>query len=111
MKRLLLTARKRLLLGALVALFSFAGQARAQIMSQNEMVDRVLTVAIIGTTKERPRLHVLQRITLPYETRHTCEEAQDRLDVHFILKAAKAALKNINVVAVQAGCRAAGFHI
>lgn len=103
MKRLLLT-------GALAALVSFgATAAQAQIFAPH--MTRVLEVTITGTTKADPAEHQVYRMTMPYETSFTCDEAQDRLDLNFILKAAERKFKGVSLRHAYSTCVAANTHI
>lgn len=97
---------KRLLAGALVALVAlWAPPAHAD----DAMNPRVLNITIIGSTKANPDQHALKTVQLPFETRYTCEEAADRLDLNLIEEAARLKLrKHANVTRVSAECEVAG---
>lgn len=101
MKRLLLT-------GALVALVSFGATAAH---ADDAMNRRVLKIIVAGITKANPHPHRLLTVWLPYETRHTCEAATERLDLTLIQKAVQAKRKDTVVMGASADCVEAGSNI
>lgn len=103
MKRLLLT-------GALVALFSFAGQAHADC-NEGGVSSRILTIEVIGVTKAKPEAHPVLRVTLPYPTKYTCDTAKARVDTYTITQWAKWKLKRARVIGAAAQCETSGPNI
>lgn len=101
MKRLLLT-------GALVALVSFGATAAH---ADDAMNARVLKIIVTGLTKANHKPHRLLTVWLPYETRSTCESAEQRLDLSFIQKAVQAKRKDAVVWTAAAACVEAGSLI
>jgi hypothetical protein len=86
--------------------------AHAEDWDQQGDTDRVLMITVFGSSPRDPAEHQVFRMWLPYETRHTCEEAADRVDLKLIHMTVQRKLgKKAKVLNVTAECEVAAPNI
>jgi hypothetical protein len=74
-------------------------------------VSSLLWVVVLVTSLKQPHEHIGMRFALPYDTRFTCEEAMEQVDMNFLMKFAEKHLdaerKHITVRRARTTCRPA----
>lgn len=63
-----------------------------------------LVIILIATTLQHPSPHQVLRVSLPYDTQYTCNEAEHRLDGPFISAVYAATHKKQTVKRVEMEC-------